>query len=63
MPSRRAFLYSSVAAAAVGAYWLTDRFTPSGSSTAEPIFDIHQHLPFSGRTGDELLAHQQRIVA
>jgi len=52
MPSRRAFLYSSVAAAAVGA---------CRSSPAEPIFDIHQHLPFVGRTGDELLAHQQRM--
>src|SRR5262245_33138207 len=61
MPSRRAFLYSSVAAAAFGVWRLTDRFTPSGSSPAEPIFDIHQHLPFRGRTGDELLAHQQRL--
>jgi predicted TIM-barrel fold metal-dependent hydrolase len=34
-----------------------------GGQAAEPIIDIHQHLGYTGRTDDALLAHQRAIGA
>ncbi len=31
------------------------------ASAAEAIIDIHQHVPYSGRTGEELVAHQRTM--
>jgi len=64
MPTRRTFLSSSVAMLASAAIWHTDsaKATASPPSTpAEPIIDVHQHLPFQGRTGAELLRHQEMM--
>src|SRR5689334_17190516 len=30
-------------------------------SVAEPIIDIHQHTNYSGRTNDQLIAHQKAM--
>ena len=50
--SRRDFLFgSSVALLAVGAQ----------DSAREPIIDIHQHLGYTGRSDDALLAHQRAM--
>ena len=46
--SRREFLASAVAGAV-------------SAQTAEPILDIHQHTNYSGRTDEEMLAHQDRM--
>jgi predicted TIM-barrel fold metal-dependent hydrolase len=32
-----------------------------GSATSEPIIDIHQHLNYSGRSDEDLLAHQRAM--
>ena len=37
--------------------------TPDAAPAAEPIIDIHQHLGYSGRPDDVLLAHQRAIGA
>ncbi|HLS28151.1 MAG TPA: amidohydrolase family protein [Opitutales bacterium] len=34
---------------------------PREKEQPEPIIDIHQHSPYSGRTGAEMIAHQRRI--
>jgi predicted TIM-barrel fold metal-dependent hydrolase len=39
------------------------RAARSGQSSAVPIIDIHQHLGYSGRPDDVLLAHQRAIGA
>jgi predicted TIM-barrel fold metal-dependent hydrolase len=44
--SRRTFLATAAAAVADG---------------AEPIIDIHQHTPYSGRSDDDLVAHQRTM--
>lgn len=31
------------------------------AQTNEPLIDIHQHTPYSGRTADELVAHQRKM--
>jgi predicted TIM-barrel fold metal-dependent hydrolase len=36
---------------------------PAKAASAEPIIDIHQHLGYSGRPDDVLLAHQRAIGA
>ena len=46
MLSRRTFLAMSVASLA---------------QAADPIIDIHQHSPYSGRTDDQLIAHQRTM--
>ncbi len=33
----------------------------AGTSDSEPIIDIHQHVPYSGRTAKQLLAHQKAM--
>ena len=35
----------------------------SAAQSAEPIIDIHQHLNYSGRSDDALLAHQRAMGA
>lgn len=50
--TRRDFLAS--AAAFVGATALGRSATPP----VEPIIDIHQHIPYSGRTAEQMMAHQ-----
>ena len=57
---RRDFLTGS-ALALLGA---TARGYPAaGQASAEPIIDIHQHLGYSGRPDEVLLAHQRAIGA
>ena len=54
--SRRHFLSTvgmAAAATAVGA--------PASAEAAEPIIDIHQHTNYSGRTDEELIAHQRTM--
>ena len=50
--SRRKFL--TTLGAAVGA-------AVQAADEREPIIDIHQHTNYSGRSDDELIAHQQRL--
>jgi predicted TIM-barrel fold metal-dependent hydrolase len=56
---RRDFLTRS-ALALLGA---TTRGYAAGEPSGEPIIDIHQHLGYSGRPDDVLLAHQRAIGA
>src|SRR5688572_5777493 len=55
--SRREFLVSSAALLA------TAVLPSEGAHTAalEPIIDIHQHIGYSGRTDQQLLAHQRAL--
>ncbi len=55
--SRRDFLLTSAAAAAVGA----TRFAGADDTVAEPIIDIHQHVDYTGRTDEQMLAHQRKL--
>ncbi len=52
--TRRQFLTST--AALLGTAVLGR--SASSPTFAEPIVDIHQHVPYSGRTAEQLLAHQ-----
>lgn len=54
---RREFL-ATAGLALIGAAQATD-----GQGAAEPIIDIHQHVGYSGRPDDVLLAHQRAIGA
>lgn len=33
----------------------------AAATPAEPIIDIHQHVPYSGRTAEQLVAHQEAM--
>lgn len=35
--------------------------TQTTAQTKEPVIDIHQHTPYSGRTADELVIHQRKM--
>ena len=50
--TRRDFLATCVAAAGSASL---------GAGTPEPIIDIHQHTTYSGRTNDQLIAHQKAL--
>ena len=55
--SRREFVVSSAAALlAAGLHG-----AEAGDETAEPIIDIHQHTNYSGRTDEQLIAHQRTM--
>ena len=60
MVNRREFLTSS-ALAILGA--TADGYAAAKQASAEPIIDIHQHLGYSGRPDEVLLAHQRAIGA
>jgi predicted TIM-barrel fold metal-dependent hydrolase len=49
--TRRAFLTTATALAA----------SRAASAQDYPIIDIHQHTPYSGRTADQLVAHQRTM--
>ncbi len=51
--TRRNFLLT--AASAMAGVVLADELAP------EPVIDIHQHTDYSGRTDDELVAHQRKM--
>jgi hypothetical protein len=57
MATRREFLAASAATLAVCGCRVGPR-DRSVADPASPIIDIHQHLPYDGRTGEELLVHQ-----
>ena len=63
--NRRDFLATS----AVAVFGATDFASPAfaqataGRQAGEPIIDIHQHLGYSGRPNDVLIAHQRAIGA
>ncbi len=51
--TRRQFLCTAISAAAGAAF---------GDDTAsEPVIDIHQHTDYSGRTDEQLIAHQRAL--
>jgi len=52
--SRRNFLFTSAAAAA-------GTLAHVESATAEPVIDIHQHTDYSGRTDEQMIAHQRTM--
>lgn len=52
--SRRQFLATSIAAAAAAN--LT-----AAESSQEPIIDIHQHTDYSGRSDEQMIAHQRKM--
>lgn len=45
----------------VGLVGAIARETRAFAQTIEPLIDIHQHTPYSGRTADELVAHQRKM--
>jgi len=51
---RRNFLITSVAAAAA-------TLAGAQSTAAEPVIDIHQHTDYSGRTDEQMIAHQRTM--
>src|ERR1041385_6340938 len=55
--SRRDFLASSAA------FLLATELSPlaGGADDNEPIIDIHQHTNYSGRTDEQLIAHQHAM--
>src|SRR2546426_6663740 len=55
--SRREFLLCSVGLLAASQF----SAVPAEISPAEPIIDIHQHTNYSGRTDQELIAHQKAM--
>jgi predicted TIM-barrel fold metal-dependent hydrolase len=61
--SRRAFLAASTAAVITHRALAVEPATTTRASTTpvEPIIDIHQHTNYSGRTDEQLLAHQRRM--
>lgn len=52
--SRRAFLATATVAVCGGAL-------PTTAAAAEKIIDIHQHTNYSGRSDDDLVAHQRKL--
>ena len=59
--SRREFV-SATAAAVIGSALSGCAMAGKGDmAKAEPIIDIHQHTNYSGRTDDELIAHQRAM--
>lgn len=54
MPTRRAFLGTSLSA-------LTAGFTQAQTAAAEPVFDIHQHTHYHNREDAHLIAHQKAM--
>ena len=57
--SRRDFLTSSAALLGAAALARPSLFAASEKPTvAEPIIDIHQHIPYSKRTAEQMMAHQ-----
>ncbi|HEY7116183.1 MAG TPA: amidohydrolase family protein [Tepidisphaeraceae bacterium] len=67
-PTRRSFLAASAALFAgchlvptAGAPEPTTRNAEPATQTTEPIIDIHQHTNYSGRTDEQLLAHQRNM--
>ena len=58
MPAdRRQFLTSST----IALLGMTLDGGPAAAQPAEPVIDIHQHLGYSGRTDEALLAHQRKM--
>jgi predicted TIM-barrel fold metal-dependent hydrolase len=52
--TRRQFLAAGLAAAAAVRL-------ESAETSAEPIIDIHQHTDYSGRTDEQMIAHQRKM--
>jgi predicted TIM-barrel fold metal-dependent hydrolase len=59
LSSRREFLTAS----SVALLGVAVQGTACGAQSSDPIIDIHQHLGYSGRPDDVLLAHQRAIGA
>jgi hypothetical protein len=59
-PSRRDFLATTATllGAALTRTGLAAAEKTSAPTPAEPIIDIHQHIPYSGRTSEKMMAHQ-----
>ena len=57
--SRRGFLASSAAFLLAAKL----RGADTDADTAEPVIDIHQHTNYSGRTDEQLIAHQKALGA
>ena len=51
--SRREFLLTAAAASA--------SLAARARHHAEPVIDIHQHTDYSGRTDEQLIAHQRKM--
>jgi predicted TIM-barrel fold metal-dependent hydrolase len=59
--SRRDFLATTatlLGAAALARTGLTAAEAAPTTTKPEPIIDIHQHIPYSGRTSEQMMAHQ-----
>jgi predicted TIM-barrel fold metal-dependent hydrolase len=54
--TRRHFLATGITAAAAAATRL-----PAADTAPEPVIDIHQHTDYSGRTDEEMIAHQRKM--
>jgi predicted TIM-barrel fold metal-dependent hydrolase len=52
--TRRQFLATGIAAAAASQFHAAE-------AAPEPIIDIHQHTDYSGRTDEEMIAHQRKM--
>src|ERR1700729_1638729 len=51
---RREFLLTTAAATAAA-------LTRAHGESSEPVIDIHQHTDYSGRTDEQMLAHQRTM--
>lgn len=58
--TRREFMVAGSALFALSALSRTKLFA-AGPAVAEPIIDVHQHVPYSARAGDALIAHQRTL--
>jgi predicted TIM-barrel fold metal-dependent hydrolase len=52
--SRRDFLFTAAAASATACL-------PALADPSEPVIDIHQHTDYSGRTDEQMIAHQRKM--
>lgn len=57
--TRRQFLAGGVAVAAVSA--CSQVLMATNAGRPEPIIDIHQHVPYSKRNAEQLIAHQEAL--
>lgn len=56
--SRRDFIVAGATLLAASALARTGLAAAAPPAAPEPIIDIHQHIPYSGRTAEQMMAHQ-----
>ena len=59
--SRREFLKTAAVTASATAFASSTILAADSTAAAEPVIDIHQHTNYSGRTDEQLIAHQRAM--